>query len=298
LIHPAGPIGFAGNYAIYRLRRIRDTDGISRVIRIANQAYYETPNPKVHVTPPNRRAALKAEAVIENEDFYSGDSYVLRVTMGVGGQLRYTVVRRNLDGPGQDITAAVAAASGVAAGVPADPLVLLFDGLRLTINGGLRFGDAIRLLAQQPKLVDPEVKYRLALEPYRNRQEIEQSLRDEYTANVVVDTTNLWLSLLPGAGSILEPFKRQHRQVDVGLTVTELARRLMRLHEGRLGDPEIDKQILINGGPEHLHSHVSAAEAASAASGNGRADGSNGASASAGAGVQPSEPLGFASSDD
>jgi hypothetical protein len=287
LIHPAGPIGFAGNYAIYRLRRIRQTDGISRVIRIAQQAYYETLPPHVHIDLgplgpplplPGGPPRLQAEVTIEDEDFYGGDSYRLRATIGPLGQLRYTLIRRNLDGPGVDITATAAVASGRQPGVPADPLTLRFDGLRLTVRGGLYVGDTIHLVAQQPRLLDPELKYRMTLEPYRARNEIEQALRDENTSDVVVDTTNLWLSLLPGDGSILEPFKRQHRQLDVEVSRTELARRLMRLHEGRLGDPDADKQIRIKG-PDQLAPPVAAAEAAALAASNGEAGEGNGAAA-------------------
>jgi hypothetical protein len=254
LISPAGPVGFAGNYAIYRLRRTRDTDGISRVIRIAQQAYYETLPPEVHVNPGGQAipgiggaARLQAEVVIKDEDFYGGDSYVLKAAIGPRGRLQYRLFRRNLDGVGPDITAAAALASGLVPGQPVSPMVLSFDGLELTVRGRLRVGDVIHMVARRPRLVDPEVKYRMALEPFRPRAEVEQALRDENTSDVVIDTTNLWLSLLPGDGSVLEPFKREHRRIDVEIARTELARRLMRLQEGRLGDPKIDKNVHVNG---------------------------------------------------
>lgn len=264
IIHPAGPVGFAGNYAIYRLRRLRETEGISRVIRIAKQAYFQTSPPYHHIEPAARDGAFQVVVSLENEDFYGGDSYLLRVEIGQAGQPRYQLIRRGFDGPGTDITAPAAQASGAQPGILADPLTLRFDGLLLTVRGGLQPGDQILLIARQPQLVDPEIKYRMALEPYRRVQELEQALDDENTQDIVVDTTNLWLSLLPGTGSILEGFKLQHRQLDVEIARTELARRLLRLYDARLGDPDIEKQVLIRGGMAGLSNGIAAAEAARA----------------------------------
>jgi hypothetical protein len=70
---------------------------------------------------------------------------------------------------------------------------------------------------------------------------------------VVVSTDMLFVEALPGANPVLEHFKLAHRQLDVAevrarVKQTELnnLRATTRLRVGDLGDPEIDRHIVIN----------------------------------------------------
>lgn len=269
VIHPVGPIAYAGNYAVYRIRYIESTAGLSRVIRLANQAYYEPVPPLLQVSAAGRAAALNATVIVDNEDFYSGDNYVLRVSNppvpppppagggplaggGVVGPavqfgLQLTLIRREFDGTAVDLTALAAPNQGAVPAHMIGPLVLSFDGLRLTVAGQVQAGDEIVLLARPPLLVDPELKYRRLLDPLLTIAEAQQQIDDDNTEDIVVDTSNLWLNLIKGSGTVLEDFKLEHRRIDVETARAELIRRYLRLDQNVLADPDIEKKVIIHG---------------------------------------------------
>jgi hypothetical protein len=264
VIHPTGPIAYAGNYAVYRLRYLETTAGLSRIIRLANQSYYEPVPPVIQVSPAGRAAALNATAVIENEDFYPGDSYVLRISapaaapppagrgsgsgpralppaVAVAAGLEFTLTRREFDGGSTDLT------TGSIPMRMFGVFSLSFDGMRLQIPGALQEGDEIVLLPQPPLLIDPEIKYRRLLDPHAPLADLQRQLEDDNTEDIVVDTNNLWLNLVKGSGTVLEDFKLEHRRIDVELARAELMRRYLRLDQNVLADPDIEKKVIIQG---------------------------------------------------
>ena len=74
------------------------------------------------------------------------------------------------------------------------------------------------------------------------------------TERVVLPTGQLFIEALPGAHAVLEPFKQTHRALDVaGASADVLSsdlerlRLTLRLARGEMGDPDIDKQIVVHG---------------------------------------------------
>jgi hypothetical protein len=258
IIHPAGPIAYAGNYSVYRIRYIQSTAGLSRVIRQAKQTYYEPVAPAIQVTPAGREAALNISVSIRNEDFYTGDTYVLRIATpppppGPGpvvvaaAGLQFTLFRLEFDTNAIDLTSEVSSNQGRFQPLILGGFRLNFGGLELVIQGGLQAGDEIVLLPRPPLLVDPEIKYRRLLDPQASLDQLRQEIEDENTDDIVVDTNNLWLNLVKGAGTVLEDFKLEHRRIDVESARAELVRRYLRLDQNVLGDPDIEKKIVIQG---------------------------------------------------
>ena len=97
-----------------------------------------------------------------------------------------------------------------------------FDALRVTLKGWLEL---------------------LLADPLRNGDEI------------IVPTSSLYIEMLLSANSLLEDFKLFHREWDVykvqeevQLAALENLRISRRILEGKLGDPKVDKQILVEGG--------------------------------------------------
>lgn len=122
---------------------------------------------------------------------------------------------------------------------------------------------------------DPEAFARYArclLKLHRERDDLtdaqykalEDALREQYTRivsatrpmtdEIIVPTNSLFIEALPGAHPLLEDFKLLHRLMDVGKVREEVRRMQLeslryaaRILDNSLEDPEIDKQIVING---------------------------------------------------
>jgi hypothetical protein len=102
------------------------------------------------------------------------------------------------------------------------------------------------LPANEFEELKPELKKRyqeIMLDPLRQGEEI------------VVPTDSLFAEALPGSHPLLEDFKLMHRALDVKtaqfqvrLGELENVRVAARVLEGELGDPDVDKQIVIDGG--------------------------------------------------
>jgi hypothetical protein len=64
---------------------------------------------------------------------------------------------------------------------------------------------------------------------------------------VIVPTDSLYAELLTSGQSLIEPFKKEHRSLDVGKVRAEIReaelenlRRALRIENGELDDPDID----------------------------------------------------------
>ena len=110
-----------------------------------------------------------------------------------------------------------------------------------------------RLPAEEFEALKPLLKKWLELllsDPLRNGDEI------------TVPTDSLFIEILPGAHPLLENFKLRHRELDVYMAAENLRkgrlenlRLAKRLMQNKLGDPDIEKKIVI-GGNGHAHVDV------------------------------------------
>jgi hypothetical protein len=80
----------------------------------------------------------------------------------------------------------------------------------------------------------------------------EYRFRKEFSRRLVVDTNNVMVDIIPGEGSALEHFKREHRKVDVKRAIEETRsielnneRRNKLIENKKLGDPDIEKVVLV-----------------------------------------------------
>ena len=80
------------------------------------------------------------------------------------------------------------------------------------------------------------------------------SAQKRVSEEIIVPTGQLYIEALPGTTPLLEDFKLKHRAVDVkaaesdlDMRLLEALRRLARLSENDLSDPDIDKNIQISG---------------------------------------------------
>jgi hypothetical protein len=81
----------------------------------------------------------------------------------------------------------------------------------------------------------------------------EYLFREEQSRRFLVETNSLMIDILPGTGSALENFKLAHRGIDVVKAVEEKERmrwenerRKKLVSKGKLGDPDIEKVILVS----------------------------------------------------
>jgi hypothetical protein len=234
IIEPVGPIAFVGNYSVFRLRRSPMTTGITRVTRQASQAYHIVVPPVFALENGAELTEVAANGfagtvAVVDEDYYGWQSYLL----GITAAQQVVVFRLDDEGLSTEITPVF------------DGNVVLFDGIAITVTAWPNADLILSLLPEEPTTVDPEIKYLQALNPTRQLDEIEQQLKDDNTREILVDTGNVWLSLLRGRGTVLEDFKLRHRGIDLAVARTELARRLLRLHEGNLNDPDVEKKIVV-----------------------------------------------------
>lgn len=80
-------------------------------------------------------------------------------------------------------------------------------------------------------------------------------LSDEAEQMVIVPSDQLYIEALPGTHPLLEDFKLKHRALDVMKVQAEVRkaelenlRLAARLARGELGDPDVEKKIVIEGG--------------------------------------------------
>lgn len=85
------------------------------------------------------------------------------------------------------------------------------------------------------------------------------SAQKRISEEIIVPTGQLYIEALPGSTPLLEDFKLKHRAIDVkaaesdlDMQLLEALRRLARLSDNDLTDPDIDKQIRINGDTDNI----------------------------------------------
>ncbi len=158
IINPAGPIGYAGNYAVFHLK---DSPSInfSEPLGYYKMQYAELPELLIR---PNENNAQEANG--NGSTVFSGGvsgiitqpwkltyhPYVLSF-YEEGGNLKYKVMIRPLDGPSPD--------DPIATGAYVEGLEISLDseGFKLKVSGSPQKGDEFDIIATLPQLRDPEL---------------------------------------------------------------------------------------------------------------------------------------------
>lgn len=251
LVHPVGPIGYAGNYMVFYLRESARWERLTDMVRMVQAPYmrFDVAIERAGIDP------VVQFRVAVSDDITGPDSYRLSFQMADGAQQVHVEVLRD------DSTWA---SRGVFAAREGQPI--WFDSVRVWIDGvsDLVDGTSIEVaLSAQPALEDPELKALrwtgaaidvakapqiftaavvAAMREYFadvyvayagenantgwdgstaaqrtlliSRYE-EYLLRVRHTTRIVVDTNNLMLTREVDDTSTLEPYKKIHRALDV-----------------------------------------------------------------------------------
>jgi hypothetical protein len=288
VINPAGPVGYAGNYAVYYLKSDPNLLDLNQALTLV-RSHYVRFDLTVTDQQGNPVAIRQAAAVSPR---YRDTTYELRKT-GAGwsateGRSGLPVDVVDRDG---------------GAGATFDGLVVMFDAAPAT---GTTF--KLRLLASD-QLEDPELRLLRLLHPLptdgdaatffqgeiltdmasylpelavqlpadlsvgwagvspagketARRQYHKYLLLKEHTRRFLLETNNLLLDLEVGQTPGLELFKRLHRVVDVLKEVEEANRRSLenarkraRLDDDDYADPDIE-QVTVIGGADELRTIV------------------------------------------
>lgn len=244
VIDPAGPIGFAGNYAIYRLKKTQMSVGLTPLIRRAALPYYE---PTQFIVSQERISGdidydvVNIEVSLVNQDFYPGASYCLAFDGSA-----WKLLKRQYDGTFRNLTAVASITADTASGGIVLHRVFSFEGLRVAIKKRPDGPVHLWIVPKEPVVMDPELAYMREQKPTTDLADLKEELERQNTDRILVDTTNLHLNLLRGTGTVLEKFKQDHRELDVKLVEQELLRRKRRIDAGDFDDPDIDKVVMID----------------------------------------------------
>ncbi|WP_329127478.1 hypothetical protein [Streptomyces sp. NBC_01465] len=279
IINPAGPIGYAGNYAVFLLRGSARLANMHEALSALRAGYARF---EVTVAPPASLVCLDSVAY----------------------EPRYPFATYELKSTGSTWTGRVSAVGGKACDLPVDVRAvghgLDLDGLRLWLDGTPASGDTVRIVLQVTgELTDPEMRLlklsdplppltqqpgffsaglleemmryvpavAVALAAKRSWAQLDEEQRDVVRANyhrflmtrgatrrTVLDTNNLVVDLDVGDTPALEDFKRLHRYLDVLKELEERHRRRLenqrlneRLAKGLLGDPDIERMTVVTG---------------------------------------------------
>jgi hypothetical protein len=95
----------------------------------------------------------------------------------------------------------------------------------------------------------------------------EYLFRKDQTRRFLLDTNCLKIDILPGEGSVLEPFKQMHRAIDVLKAQQECLkmelenkRRQALLDSGKYGDPDIEKVVVVSDEKKQLVAGLESAD--------------------------------------
>lgn len=284
LVYPVGPLGFAGNYAVYGLKESTRWESLSRALG--------------HLQLPFLTHLVVAQ--FEGQPREMGcEAWITANRLGPGdyrlvfeGATRSFRVYQGDEDAFTEVTTAVPDARGT----------MTFHAVRVRVSemSQLADGDAIRVtVSVLPVLEDPEIKAlrdaapALSLADERTfysvevlaefasffddvarlpldergltwealgedgkalvrRRYVHYLLRKRHTRRLVVDTNNVLLTREVDSASSLEPFKGLHRLADVLDAFATLKgkaleneRRRLRLTANQLGDPDIDKVTVV-----------------------------------------------------
>jgi hypothetical protein len=232
LIDPAGPIAFAGNYAVFQLRKTDVTAGLTTLIRQRELDYVQQ---TFTTDPPNIAAVevLSAEA-------YAGEAFVIALTgANAASETSYRVdctpARSDTDGEGLTVLDG--------AGLV---LQLARPALKITLKNPMAQNDVLRISSGPLLLRDPELSYLQTQRPTADITALTAELEKANTRMIVADTDNVYLQIDPSP--LLEPFKQYHRMLDVAKSLTEVLRRTGRLAEKEYGDPDVEKIVIVSNG--------------------------------------------------
>ena len=160
VINPAGPIGFAGNYAIYHLKNF-DTPMFREPLTYL-KLKYAAPT-KLHVYPNEANSHSTEEGgnvtyhanvigEITHDWRITYQPYVLKFELDQQG-LRYRLIKEPVNGAPEDICSELYVDSN------GKEICAPDEGFKLIVSGAPKAGDTFSLLAAIPNLRDPELTY-------------------------------------------------------------------------------------------------------------------------------------------
>lgn len=216
IIDPTGPLGYAGNYAVFGIRpRLREDPSVRGTDALAPGARFEM---GTFFCDLETVLSFHREPYVRNGVFHDPamDSFgreALRMTAEMLRSLHDEQV------------------TDIASYLPELRDLLLTPEGRVIRNNGV--------------LLRPPTQAEWGYYLYRKNS----------TRRFLVDSNNLYLSIRPGGGVALEPFKRAHRYVDVLKAYEELEtqrwknrRREEHLHQPEEYDPDVAKVIVVGQG--------------------------------------------------
>ncbi len=216
VINPAGPIGYFGNYALYYMKPEYATDDVLNIFNILKLPYVYF-------------AGTKNE---NGEMEYDYDNPVLMDPVlkkfkddQVANPVQDEIIR-----------------------IKQDEMIKYVPELRLAYHQAKYKAKHPKSDADKKAVANFLKNYQLFREHYP-----EYKYREDLSRRFLVDTNNLVMDILPGEGSALEGFKLAHRGVDVLKAIEEKEkmrlenqRRKKLIKSGKLGDPDIDKVVLVS----------------------------------------------------
>lgn len=228
LIDPSGPIAFAGNYSVFRLRKTALTADLTALIRERQLEF-------THQTFITSATVDSVEMVAPFN--FQGETYSVKLTGGnPTAAISYTVTRTppRADVDGEDVTVV---------DVAGKEFRLQRAGLLVKLKAPMAQNDVVDIVPGPLELRDPELSFLRSQRPTVDINVLEKELLDANTRMIVVDTDNVYLKIDPSP--LLEPFKQYHRIIDVASALAEVQRRGALLKTDQLGDPKVDKVIVV-----------------------------------------------------
>lgn len=282
VISPAGPIGYAGNYAVFLMQGSPALANMNEALMALRSHYLEFTVEVDPITNVRVRDAVAFDPIAESSDYtisYDSNAKGWTAMLDVPGGSTSVLcefqnsrldidnaVRIWFDGtPPQSISIKVRVRSTEALQDPEVRLNRMIHPLPMTIDEPLQFSKT--LLEQMSKYL-PDIA--IGLDGQYDwgslTKEIQQQVRMRYhdfllvrnsTTRLALDTNNLVLDLEVGQTPALETFKRLHRYIDVLKELEERlrrrlenVRRLARVQDGNLADPDIERVTVVGRGAD------------------------------------------------
>ncbi len=242
LIDPSGPLGFTGNYAIFRIRDTLLTAGYSQLLWQVARPYFGNPDLKV--------TGAVAGARVSYPDLYIGANYdITRVADSHINPGDFEITRTFLGEeekvPAEGLDIRQEEVRGTELGERKTLTVILIkdDGVEIAFVDPPAKDTTFSVRRSEVELRDPELLALRLKFPRKTDDELRERLKEENTRLVLVDTGNLKLDIDPKP--LLEPFKQLHRLLDVALVGAEIDRRHRLLESANLSDPDIEKLVVL-----------------------------------------------------
>jgi hypothetical protein len=226
IIDPSGPIGFFGNYALFEMKPEYSGENIFPMLN-------DLKTPYLYVEPSETEDCEAPEEASQNA---STSAPVILDPRLIELKEKY------------------------AKNPPADECFVDLDTIREMVN----LVPDLRVLAEQARLDDEEAKSvgqaaNNLIELVNNKDLFrkyyaEYLFRKDRSRRFLLETNNLVVDIQVGEGSVMEEFKKAHREIDVEKAIAERdqlrlenRRRTELLNAGNLADPDIDKVTIVAG---------------------------------------------------